>query len=1096
MLSLTRIFLHNWHRFTHHVIDVEDSLYLAGHNGSGKSSVLDAIQLVLVADRGRIEFNKTAQDHSDRDLDTYVRGKIGEARWLRPGATVAYVALEFREPQRRNPITLGVCLEADAGKETARAFFIVPEALEPHHYVGATGALTRRELKQALRGKRGAQTFEQIGEYQAEMRNRLGGLNERFIDLFLRALHFRPIGNIDTFVEQWLLEKRSLSLETLQTVRERLSDLRQKAEQVSMQLERLEAITVQQREVLRLMALRDQYRVLVVLLRAAGAKRQVQALAARLVEQQANLKRAEAGLAEAEVAHAGARQALEVARRRLYESDLVRQRDDLVARIHQATREADGIRDRWQALRHELAAEPGRLADVPTSGILDEGDGARLQTVFDRLVGLGAVPPPTSALQGIIASALPLLETAAERALTARVQLDLRIKQLRQEGTRLEREIQELVQQGTIRYEAHVERLQELLRPVVGGKPKLLCELIEVSEARWQDAVEAMLGARRFNIIVAPEHFDAAVAVLDRARSQEKLYEAGLVDLARAAREARAARPGSLAEKVMSATPAVAAYINTILGDVMAVDTAAELRGHRRAVTPEVVVYAEYSIRAVRPSRYQPSFIGQQARRSQIASRRVQLDQVGRELAASAPQVQAAEAWARLLDYKAKWALFRDRAGVPLDDRPLRDEIAVDQETLAKLDLSGVAELEAEVARLEGVERAENEAERRAIEHRTETKTGLAATQTQLREAERVWSDQQAAETAAREHFPETIIGAETLLAERLTATDLDDEARKAESKAKEFDTRAGNETEALTELGTAYNTTFKFSAAPRNPREARYGQERERLAATELPDYQNRINQAEREAEHELREHVLHTLREQIGEAKRKLEQINDALDKLPAFGHESYRFKYERADDVHEFYELITADSQLLGRGPLLESAFYREHQAAFDRFYEALTRRPGSEAERRDQERLTDYRHYLAYDIVIRDTVTGQESRLSRIMSQTSGGETQTPIYLTIAASFVQLYNIGQRSGRPTIRLVAFDEAFSKMDQERIGATLDLFQHFNLQIITATPLERCEYLVPKLCTSLVLTAVRDTVLVEPYRNYAARLGGMNGH
>ena len=44
---------------------------------------------------------------------------------------------------------------------------------------------------------------------------------------------------------------------------------------------------------------------------------------------------------------------------------------------------------------------------------------------------------------------------------------------------------------------------------------------------------------------------------------------------------------------------------------------------------------------------------------------------------------------------------------------------------------------------------------------------------------------------------------------------------------------------------------------------------------------------------------------------------------------------------------------------------------------------------------------------------------------------------------------------RVGRPTIRLVAFDEAFSKMDQQHIGSTLDLFQKFNLQVITATPL-----------------------------------------
>jgi uncharacterized protein YPO0396 len=87
-------------------------------------------------------------------------------------------------------------------------------------------------------------------------------------------------------------------------------------------------------------------------------------------------------------------------------------------------------------------------------------------------------------------------------------------------------------------------------------------------------------------------------------------------------------------------------------------------------------------------------------------------------------------------------------------------------------------------------------------------------------------------------------------------------------------------------------------------------------------------------------------------------------------------------------------------------------------------------------------------------------------------------------------VQLYRINERTARPTIRLVAFDEAFSKMDQDHIGSTLDLFQHFNLQVMTATPLERCEYLVPKMCTSLVLTAIADTVHIEPYVNYQARL------
>jgi uncharacterized protein YPO0396 len=176
----------------------------------------------------------------------------------------------------------------------------------------------------------------------------------------------------------------------------------------------------------------------------------------------------------------------------------------------------------------------------------------------------------------------------------------------------------------------------------------------------------------------------------------------------------------------------------------------------------------------------------------------------------------------------------------------------------------------------------------------------------------------------------------------------------------------------------------------------------------------------------------------------------------------------------------------TERLGSEPLFESAFYQQYKEAFDDFYRQLTQ-PGGNQE---LARLTDYRRYLSYDIEVLHG-DGQRSLLSRLMGHTSGGETQTPFYLTIAASFLQLYGVGQQSlPRPTIRLVAFDEAFSKMDQEHIGSTLELFQQFNLQIITATPLERCEYLVPKLCTSLVLTAVGDSVLIEPYRNYAARL------
>jgi uncharacterized protein YPO0396 len=211
MISLTRIFLHNWHRFDHKVIEVEDSLYLAGANGTGKSSVLDAMQVVLIADLQKIRFNSSAQqgqERSERTLDTYVRGKIGEDRWLRPGNTVAYLALEFWDRMHDAKLTIGACIEAGEGKGSSgdRMYFILAEALDPGLFLRDGRELARRELKQLLKNRRGARSFDHVNEYLEQMLDRLGGLNPRFPELFLRALTFQPIRNIGEFVERWLLQ--------------------------------------------------------------------------------------------------------------------------------------------------------------------------------------------------------------------------------------------------------------------------------------------------------------------------------------------------------------------------------------------------------------------------------------------------------------------------------------------------------------------------------------------------------------------------------------------------------------------------------------------------------------------------------------------------------------------------------------------------------------------------------------------------------------------------------------------------------------------------------------------------------------------------
>ncbi len=48
---------------------------ITGENGTGKSTILDAIQYVLTA--GKCKFNKAASDIGNRTLESYIRCKTG-----------------------------------------------------------------------------------------------------------------------------------------------------------------------------------------------------------------------------------------------------------------------------------------------------------------------------------------------------------------------------------------------------------------------------------------------------------------------------------------------------------------------------------------------------------------------------------------------------------------------------------------------------------------------------------------------------------------------------------------------------------------------------------------------------------------------------------------------------------------------------------------------------------------------------------------------------------------------------------------------------------------------------------------------------------
>lgn len=76
--ALSRMCLNNWHYINRKTLSFHEEInFFTGHSGSGKSTVIDAMQIVLYANTdGRGFFNKAAADDSDRSLLEYLRGMI------------------------------------------------------------------------------------------------------------------------------------------------------------------------------------------------------------------------------------------------------------------------------------------------------------------------------------------------------------------------------------------------------------------------------------------------------------------------------------------------------------------------------------------------------------------------------------------------------------------------------------------------------------------------------------------------------------------------------------------------------------------------------------------------------------------------------------------------------------------------------------------------------------------------------------------------------------------------------------------------------------------------------------------------------------
>jgi hypothetical protein len=182
--------------------------------------------------------------------------------------------------------------------------------------------------------------------------------------------------------------------------------------------------------------------------------------------------------------------------------------------------------------------------------------------------------------------------------------------------------------------------------------------------------------------------------------------------------------------------------------------------------------------------------------------------------------------------------------------------------------------------------------------------------------------------------------------------------------------------------------------------------------------------------------------------------------------FGYDQYQFIY-RVKREYQAFERLIREAAEYERQPLFQTSWKERFRdgGALEALFESLV--SGSSSQVQDElKQYSDYREYYEYDLKILHA-DGTDSLYSQVNRWKSGGETQAPYYIAVLASLYRLYRLrpeqGGKQQRGTIGLVILDEAFNKMDEDRLQATLKFTRTLGLQLLMATPKERAEFIIP---------------------------------
>ena len=1112
MKSLIKLRLINWHYFVNTTTDIRNLTFLTGPNGTGKSTVIDAIQILIEGTTNPSNFNKAANEKgkSGRSLLGYLKGQVGinddgSTISVRSGNFTSYIALEIEDDVEKKIFTIGALFDVDSKDSVSKHYFYLDSKFpECDFQIKIDNKTTRpmqyKEFATYVKSNYSHghyQFFDTDIEYHEFTKVAFGNLPDKYFTLFKQAVSFAPISDLSKFITEYVCDADlNVDITSMQSTIQQYKILESEAKRLREKQEKLQNIqTIYDDYVANI----DEYNLLNYVdqrvkyeeakIKDEKVTKEIENLNNRLLSLQSQIYTLDEQNDELN-------SSLSSYNAKKYQSDNYQITESLANKKKNITEQIVSIQMQVSNVMNKLTKYANdyydncssfyRYYEDFNSNKLDD-----LSVAFDELKDIVKEVRDSASIiknqvdtDSLDFTSIQLfrdnMDILKNKVISLQTVVNTKIANVSGKITSIQSQLSNISSGkkpfdlvfGPLYVEIKNALEQALKSRHSDAYVNTFCDLIDINNPEWTTAIEACMYSQKFNFFVNPQYFEESFMIFKEIRNNYIRHmgsfpnSLAIVDTKKLIERNFDCDYNSVATLIDTNDEGARAYANYLLGKIKMCYSFEEARNSETGIglLADCSGYRSFATWNLDERKGRQRFIG-----------------------TTVSSDSQAFLTSSLRDMQQLYSLYTELAG-QLDQLRALEVISKEELNTYRNDFEKVSNISGLKAKVEDVDNQIHDAAYGDINDIDEQISAINSDLSTIKnDRDNAISEMGSIKNELSRLNSEVLPSCKETIAETKKALELYnqkdvnekydpffnkllDEQQLTLPQIRQLVTKQitplmnkqNSNRSSLQRLRAEYCSTYHVNYQIGNfDSNDEFSKALEEISNITLPEYESKIIKAHADSIKEFKDDFIYKLRGTIDSVYAQINDLNLALEQNN-FGRDKYQFKVAPNRDYLTYYNMIM-DDDLLNHGDA-ESMFMEKYKVTMNDLFAMISDSSNKVGEEREQilrniALYTNYTTYLTFDLLVTRGF-GDDAKtisLGKSFKSQSGGETQNPFYIAIIASFASVTRVNNTKDSNTLRLVIFDEAFSKMDSTRIMKSTELLKQFKLQTILSTPSEK---------------------------------------